>query len=133
MVESIDIFDTAIFRDVYQPTDIFQLMESVFPGFKQKRIDAEARARSKNVFHSFNDIYTYLPGYDPNKEIEVELNHIYPNQRILNMYKKCPSRYVFISDMYLPSSVLKKFLENVDMRIQEYLFLVKRNVIKDLD
>ena len=110
-MESIDIFDTAIFRDVYQPTDIFQLLESVYPGFKQKRIDAEAKARSKNVFHSYKDIYTYLPGYNPEDEIKVELNHIYPNPKILSMYKRNPSRYVFISDMYLPSSTLKQFLE----------------------
>ena len=110
-MESIDIFDTAIYRDVYQPTDIFQIMESVFPGFKQKRIDAEAKARSKNLFYGLKDIYSYLPGYNPQDEVTVELNHIYANPKILNMYKKCPSRYVFISDMYLSSETLKKFLE----------------------
>ena len=37
-MESIDIFDTALFRDVYEPTDIFQLLEDVFGNnFKQKR------------------------------------------------------------------------------------------------
>ena len=37
-MESIDIFDTALFRDVYEPADIFQLLEDVFGNnFKQKR------------------------------------------------------------------------------------------------
>ena len=49
-MDSIDIFDTAIFRDVYEPTDIFQLVEDVVGnGFKKQRIDAESKAHKQFV------------------------------------------------------------------------------------
>lgn len=110
-MESIDVFDTAIFRDVYEPRDIFTLIENeVGHNFRKLRIEAENKAAS-NRFYTLLDIYRYLPGYDPNKEIACELNHIYANPKILDMYNKNPGNYVFISDMYLPSLVIKKMLE----------------------
>lgn len=111
-MESIDIFDTALFRDVYEPTDIFQLLEDVFGNnFKQKRIDAENRARKQCDFYNIDQIYSFLPGFDKQEEIKMELSHVYANPKILDMYRRNPERYVFISDMYLPSSILVKMLE----------------------
>ena len=111
-MDSIDIFDTAIFRDVFEPTDIFLLLEDIFgKGFKQKRIEAEQKAHVQYRFPNINDIYKYLPAYDYHKEINMEMCHVYANPKILNMYKQNPSNYVFISDMYLPSNVLVKMLE----------------------
>ena len=111
-MNSIDIFDTAIFRDVFEPTDIFLLLEDIFgKGFKQKRIEAEQKAHVQYKFPNINDIYKYLPGLDYHKEINMEMCHVYANPNILNMYKQNPSNYVFISDMYLPSNVLVKMLE----------------------
>ena len=73
-MESIDIFDTALFRDVYEPTDIFQLLEDVFGNnFKQKRIDAENRARKQCDFYNIDQIYSFLPGFDKQEEIKMEL------------------------------------------------------------
>lgn len=111
-MESIDVFDTAIFRDVFQPTDIFTLIEEkVGRNFKKLRIDAEKRARSISVFSNIKDIYKYLVGFDLQMEIDMEMNHVYPNEQILEMYNKNPSNYVFISDMYLPSKIIKELLE----------------------
>lgn len=111
-MESIDIFDTAIFRDVYEPKDIFQLLGDVFGNnFKQARIDAENKAHKQYKFPTIAEIYKYLPGLDYNKEIQMEMQHVYANPKILNMYKKNPQNYVFISDMYLPSNTLVKMLE----------------------
>lgn len=111
-MDSLDIFDTAIFRDVYEPKDIFQLLEDVFGhGFKQQRIDAESKAHKVFGFPTIKQIYSFLPGYDMQKEIDMELQHVYPNEKILELYRKNPSNYVFISDMYLPSDVLKRMLE----------------------
>lgn len=111
-MDSIDIFDTAIFRDVYQPTDIFQLIEDAgSKNFKQKRIDAENRAYKQFGFPNIYQIYKFLVGYDPQIEINMEMKHVYANPKILEMYKKCPNKYVFISDMYLPSKVLVEMLE----------------------
>lgn len=111
-MESIDIFDTAIFRDVYEPTDIFTLVgQKLGKNFKINRVQAENLARQKNQFYTIKDIYKNLIGFNPQVEIDMEMQHIYPNEKILNMYKKCPSRYVFISDMYLDSGTLKAMLE----------------------
>ena len=111
-MDSLDIFDTAIFRDVYEPTDIFKLLEIQFgPGFYNKRIQAEERVRQKGGFYTLKDIYSYLPGLDRQKEIDMELNHVYANKEILEKYNKHPKSFVFISDMYLPSDVLVKILE----------------------
>ena len=111
-MDSIDIFDTAIFRDVYEPKDIFKLLEKQLgSGFAQKRIDAEKKAHERYKFPTLKEIYSYLPGIDSQKEIDMELQHIYPNNKILNMYKENPKNYVFISDMYLPAHVLVKMLE----------------------
>lgn len=111
-MDSIDIFDTAIFRDVYEPTDIFQLLEDIFGNnFKQKRIEAENKAHKQYKFPNIQEIYKFLPQFNYQKEIDMEMQHIYANPTILEMYKKNPKNYVFISDMYLPSSVLRKMLE----------------------
>lgn len=110
-MDSIDIFDTAIFRDVYEPTDIFQLVEDVVGnGFKKQRIDAENKAHKQFGFPTLRQIYSYL-NFDPQIEIDMELAHCYPNHKILNMYNENPCNYVFISDMYLPNEILVKMLE----------------------
>ncbi len=112
-MDSIDIFDTAIFRDVFQPTDIFKLIEEkVGKDFYNQRIQAENLAsKQRTAFYTLKDIYKHLPGFDPKMEIEMELSHTYSNPEILNMYKQNPSNYIFISDMYLDNKTLVKMLE----------------------
>lgn len=110
-MESLDVFDTAIFRDVYQPKDIFTLVEqSVGDDFARRRVEAEKKASAKKPFYTITDIYQYLLGCNPKEEIDMEFQHIYPNHEILNMYKKNPKNFVFISDMYLPAETIKKML-----------------------
>lgn len=111
-MESIDVFDTAVFRDVYQPTDIFKLVEEkVGKGFARLRVEAESKAASIQRFYTIKDIYRHLAGFDPNIEVEMELNHVYANPTILEMYNKNPNNYVFISDMYLSSKTIAQILE----------------------
>ena len=111
-MDSIDVFDTAVFRDVYQPTDIFTLIENEVGGnFKKRRIEAENKAASIQRFYSLSDIYKHLTGFNPQKEIDTELSHVYANPEILSMYKKNPKNYIFISDMYLASNIIKRILE----------------------
>ena len=56
-MESLDVFDTALFRDVYQPRDIFSLIEEkVGNSFRKKRIEAEQKAASKNRFYGLKEI-----------------------------------------------------------------------------
>ena len=111
-MQSIDVFDTAIYRDVYEPRDIFTLVEQkVGKLFRKRRIEAEQRAAQLNKFYNYTDIYKNLIGFDPSIELEMEREHVYPNKKILDMYNKNPKEYVFISDMYLPSTEIKYLLE----------------------
>ena len=114
MTNSLDVFDTALFRKVYLPADIFKLIEQkVGNDFYNKRIEAEKKAREINIFYNIYDIYKFLPDFDVDMEIDTELKNCKANEKILELYKQDPTNYVFISDMYLPSKVIKKMLEHV--------------------
>ena len=135
-VLSLDIFDTSLFRKVHEPTDIFLVMEqkvaawsgSPDPGFRDLRRGGEQEAmdRSGHPYRqvSLENIYTRLrekTGWSPelidrvtNLEIETELRFLYPNPDAVALYQAARAagkRVVFLSDMYLPSPVLARFLE----------------------
>lgn len=113
-MESLDIFDTAVFRDVYEPKDIFTLVEQkVGNNFRAKRIEAEKQTSKQFPFYNIDQIYKLLPEFNPQDEIDMEFNHVYANPKILEMYKQNPKNFVFISDMYLSTKVLTKLLEKV--------------------
>lgn len=110
---SLDVFDTAIFRKVYNPADIFNIVEDeVGHNFKTLRIAAQDTARKKDIFYNLIDIYKNLKfPFNPKEEIKAEYNNCEANPYILNLYNKQEADFVFISDMYLPSSVIKSMLE----------------------
>ena len=110
---SLDVFDTAIFRKVFNPTDIFNLVEDVVGNnFKARRIQAQDAARKKSIFYNLVDIYKEIkPSFNPKEEIKAELLNCKPNPYILDLYNKGESDFIFISDMYLPSSVIRSMLE----------------------
>ncbi|HGE6052906.1 TPA: hypothetical protein ACGG7T_003579, partial [Vibrio cholerae] len=60
---SFDIFDTAILRNVIEPTDIFTIVEKFkgIKGFANKRIRAELKARknSNEEDITIDEIYKY--------------------------------------------------------------------------
>ena len=61
---SLDVFDTAIFRKVIHPENIFDLIEEdVGRNFKSKRIEAQNKARLKDIYYTISDIYKFLPFY----------------------------------------------------------------------
>lgn len=110
---SIDIFDTAIFRKVYKPTDIFDIVEKEVGGnFKELRVRAQEKALRAIPSYTILDIYKYLPKFNPREEIRAEYYNCEANPYILDMYNKGEADYIFISDMYLPSDVLKGMLEH---------------------
>lgn len=115
---SLDVFDTAIFRKVFRPTDIFNIIEdTVKRSFKEQRILAQDKARRISIFYNIMDIYEYLPSYFSIKEeIKAEIYNCYANPYILDLYNKQEADYVFISDMYLPSLVIKEMLERCGYR-----------------
>ena len=65
-LKSFDVFDTAIIRAVYEPKDIFTLIEQkVGKDFYKKRVDAEIKLKKTNRFCTLKDIYQLLPEFDP--------------------------------------------------------------------
>ena len=126
-VISFDIFDTAIFRAVSKPDDVFRIMGSRlgvtnFPG---KRKSAEAYARTWNDRINgtrevtLPDIYKVLAmrhgateeWEQLEKDIEIQLTR--QNPYIFNVYEKLRElgkELIFTSDMYLPQDVLRAML-----------------------
>ena len=125
-VISFDVFDTCIFRPFANPTDIFYLLEAKTNviNFSEIRKKAESVARQKTSKPNFEidiyDIYEdlskrcFLRKEDAEKEIELEKQICYANPYILevfNLLKKKKKKLIAISDMYLPSKVIKEILE----------------------
>lgn len=109
---SLDVFDTAIFRKVYNPLDIFTIVEDrVGLNFKALRIEAQNKAKRKNAYCTLTDIYKFLPKFDFKEEIRAEYLNCEVNPYILDLYLNPDYDFVFISDMYLSSSIIKSMLE----------------------
>ena len=110
---SLDVFDTAIFRKVFNPTDIFSVVEDkVGNNFRTLRMTAQSAAARKFPYCTLIDIYKELRiPFSPKEEIKAEYENCKANPYILNMYNKAEADYIFISDMYLPSVVIKSMLE----------------------
>ena len=133
---SFDIFDTTLIRKCGKPENIFYLLaHKLYPGDKAKRDDfllwrkgaeSEARKRVHGKDVTIEDIYSSdeLDGFDEyskdeliSAEIAVEAEQLIANPAIRNVIKeKRKQGYTicFISDMYLPSDMLKKVLERED-------------------
>ncbi len=124
---SFDIFDTALYRNVEFPNDVFAIMamEMGFNDFINVRKKAEDFAREQNEKNAdtrevvLDEIYEVLHdhyGIDykwKNREIELEYEFNIPNQYILEIYKRLLANgkiIVFTSDMYLPKPVIENLL-----------------------
>lgn len=124
-VISFDIFDTLLKRDVYKPTDVFEIVEKEYKyrygrkiQFKTIRIEAEKNARGHSSYSeiTLDEIYEKvdLPDKDVIKalELEVESEILHCNYKMKPIYHLCikSGKTVYVvSDMYLP----KKFLESI--------------------
>lgn len=113
MLVSFDVFDTALIRKVYKPVDIFDLVDDTF---KQKRIQAENLARIDNMFYTLSDIYKHIPErkYKTKTEINLEYDNCEQNTKIYKKYLQHIENgdtVIFISDMYLPSIIIRRMLE----------------------
>ena len=109
---SLDVFDTALFRDVFLPTDLFDVVEQyVGNNFKKLRLEAQAKASRESITCNIIDIYKYLPQFNMKDEIKTELLGCKPNPYILNMYNTLDADFIFISDMYLPANIIKAMLQ----------------------
>ena len=128
-VFSFDIFDTCISRSCGRPENIFYLLanqiisdadESVKLDFIRERQCAEFEALKQqkekqdvtiyDIYDCFNvSVFTDLQKEDViQKEIEIEIQSFAPIKKTLELLNDCrkKGRVIFISDMYLPYSVL---------------------------
>lgn len=132
-VISFDIFDTLITRLIYNPDDIFMLMErKIYNKYNLKldylkiRKEAEAKAvAKKGTFCNIHHIYEHMPDKKlgitkemaeefKEMEISLELDLCVPRrdiQKIFNMLKKAGKKILLLSDMYLTSDIIAKILE----------------------
>ena len=129
---SFDIFDTVLLRTCGKPDNVFYLLAKVlYPtdycmqkAFLMWRQQAEnlARVRHQNKEVNIQAIYDDVVDYGfgeyssrafVEKEIATESSVLQPNIAILHKikdYREKGYNIVFVSDMYLPSSVLKEIL-----------------------
>ena len=116
-VHSFDIFDTILARDVMQPNDIFDFVETGFPYPNFRRWREEAGSNANGTFDDIYVLFKQLSGEpDPlvierlkDFEIECELNHTYILEQNYQMIKNGD---ILITDMYLPYDTIARLLSN---------------------
>lgn len=129
-IVSFDIFDTLLMRLVYEPHDIFDLVEiqakksNIYSGqFKEERIRAEISLIS--TIPTLEEIYTEIRNFTHldketidklmNLEIEIERKLLIPRKKVVELFqyaKELGKKLYIITDMYLPTVLLKDILES---------------------
>lgn len=150
-VASFDVFDTAIWRQVAQPTHIFALAEQalleafgndVARDFAQARVDAEMLARELgrrehgHVEVTLDEIYAVLPRFWPRSpavllqakqaELAAELSHARPEPGIQDIYsrlKEAGVATIFVSDVYLGERDVRALLVKCGYQAGDPLFV----------
>lgn len=139
-VVSFDIFDTAVFRCVENPSDVFRIMaaRTGVSDFVRLRRNAETRARERNERTTGSrevtlaDIYAFLgeqhaidPGWaQVEAELEVQLSR--PNPYIKTVYdalRAMNKSIVFMTDMYLPRDTIEAILAQAAYHGYEKIYL----------
>lgn len=138
---SLDVFDTVLTRNVYQPHDLYQRIQrrlekhdafknvALLAEFKDGRLAAEAEARTRlgdreevNLQEIMAELIQRLgvvsqAASDVAKcEIEEEIKSVLPVELMISLVReqrKSGKSIVFVSDMYLPDNVIKEMLEGV--------------------
>lgn len=128
-MKSFDIFDTVLIRKCGSAENLYYLLaykiyskdESQRDAFYHWRCHAEIDAKNKFKREpSLKDIYSTFdkdsfkniePDYILQTELKLEKENLIPNQEICSILKDTDD-YIFISDMYLPSSFLIDILDS---------------------
>jgi len=137
MIYSFDVFDTCLVRTFARPTDLFYVLAERMlctyrPGFGREEVSelALARAEAERRAHAestrgeirLEDVYAQLPdlarwGVPPEamckEEMRLELESMRPvapvKERVERL-RAAGARVVFISDMYLPGTLVREML-----------------------
>ncbi len=134
MIYSFDIFDTCLVRKCGTPYNCFELLskrvfvryveDKVRHEFILERRKAEQNAYKDTLFANIYDVYRHFAFEHPfliakdelaKIEIDLECDVLVPVYEIKNKIKQLRSegsRIMFVSDMYLPASVLKQILSS---------------------
>lgn len=147
---SFDIFDTVVMRPVYQPEDVFLILEQkfyeIYPtnvNFSVLRTGAEQEARreigSKHLSYqdiTLDEIYHYFSEYygipaniaeqmkKAEKELEIELcTQRKAAKELYDVALLSGKKVIFTSDMYLDRSTIEAILNKTGYQIYEQLFL----------
>ena len=133
-----DIFDTLITRKIYNPDDIYHIIENKLPickemlpnGLLKLRKEAESLARDKykqdvNIHQIYSE-FSELSNLDSatiekikNMEIDLELDLCIPRIDMLKIYNKLlenNKQIILISDMYLTKEIIGEMLEKCGYR-----------------
>lgn len=128
-IVSFDIFDTLIKRNVYEPKDVFLILQNKFnEHFKTNLPIAKLRQKAEKIANiqtnkndvNLDNIYKTLACINgdqrqwlKNEEISLEKIICQVNHKMLKVYNWCKNngkKIIIISDMYLPKSVIKNIL-----------------------
>lgn len=140
-----DIFDTLVLRNVFEPTDIFYIVQREYElkfgklGFdfheQRKCYEMDARkSRSNQEDIVLDNIYEEFLKYYPEQvcdrlktiEIEIEREFIIKNELMFEVYKHAVNlnkEIYFISDMYLPSEFLSNILNDLGFNKYNKLYV----------
>lgn len=122
-MNSWDVFDTLIARRFFYPKTVHEETARRIndSNYVKKRIRAEKATKKDEG--NFEDIYKLLPEYDPQVELQVELEHLFP---IVENINKVKDGDLILSDMYLSADEIMKILrncgltKNVDIIVTRY-------------
>ena len=154
-VISFDIFDTLITRTIYDPDDLFNLMEQKITNVKlhdkfyNMRKKAENEARNKlgkdvnidEIYDELGHIYGYndkIINRLKKIEIDLELELICPRKDMINVLErlvKLNKTVILTSDMYLTKNIIIKMLKkcgyNEKTHFQKLYLSNEQNLRKD--
>jgi FMN phosphatase YigB (HAD superfamily) len=150
-VASFDVFDTALWRRVAQPTHVFALVEGdlveafgseIARDFAQARVDAELLARELgqrehgHVEVTLDEIYDVLPRFWARSpelvhharqaELKTEVASVAPEPAILEVYRRLKASgtaTIFVSDIYLGTQDVRALLVECGYDARDPLFV----------
>lgn len=159
-IVSFDIFGTTLIRKLVTPEGIFMIMEQrllskyalrlpkgLIESFTKNRVKAEnqVRKRTKTKEIAFSKIYDQIQKkfslsrkqrqFLEKLELEIEFKYLQSNLQIISLIDKARQagkKIIFVSDMYLPERVIRKFVlkNKIDIENDTLYLSSKLNLIK---
>lgn len=140
-VITFDIFDTLVTRKVYEPQDVFLILDREYEGrfpfvFSDERKRAELELLSQgepNIYQIYQQMRKNNPCLSKkecqsllSREVQKECQILTPRKKMLECLKYCEEkqkRVFLVSDMYLPEEIQKDILTQLDITQYEKIFV----------